>query len=1169
MAEKLTPQQKEAVENTGGKLLVSAAAGSGKTKVLVDRLMRYLQDPVHPANIDDFLIITYTKAAAAELRGKIAAKLSQKMAQEPDNRHLHRQFQRLYLTQISTVHAFCSVILKEYAYHLNIPGDFRVADENECAEIRQSVVEKVLEHHYETASEDPDFCAFVDSQGIGRDDRQVAALVLKVYDSARCHLNPEHWLQHCLNCTQAENITDACQTPYGQYLAQRLFSWLDLQIPAMERCALQAAEQGMDKVSALLQDTLYQLRRLRESNTWDDILSRKDIQFGTLRFPKQCGDEALAEQIKAVRNACKDGLMKQTRYFCADSARVLRDLYGSGASMRGLLSIVHSFGQEYKRIKQSRRILDFGDLEHNMLDLLLGTSRTGATAAAREIGNRYREIMVDEYQDSNGVQDAIFSALTRQRNNLFMVGDVKQSIYQFRLADPGIFLEKYAAYAHADSATPGEGRKVLLSRNFRSDGAVLEAVNDVFRTCMSQRIGGLDYGPEEALYEGIPHQSLGGEEVELYCIDVLEDTYAEEAGFVAEKIAEMLRKGTTVRGEGGLHPVRPEDIVILLRSPGSVGAHFQRALEMRGIRCNSGGGEDLLQTREIATFYALLQTIQNPLLDIPLIATLTSPIIGFTADDLAQIRAAHPTGSFYEALCSSPLPAAIQVVEMLNTLRQTARTHSLTELMESIIMLTHIDSVFSAMEHGKTHSENLHTFFRLAADFENGGRRDLGRFLEHLGLLEKQGLTVGADENQPGCVTIMSIHKSKGLEFPVVFLCGLSREFNMESQRAQILCHKELGIGMPAVDPENRLRYPTIAKNAIAARMTEDMLSEELRVLYVAMTRAKDRLLMTYASARLEKDLQDLVLRMDIGGMEQLISEAVCPGEWVLLTALTRTESGELFSLAGKPAETHIGDIPWGVHVVRAPQSESYVAPSEQEETPKQIPHLEQLQQRLSFHYPHSAAILAPSKQTATQLKGRDKDAEAAEYTGKKPEAYRWRNAAYRETIPRGAEYGTAIHTVMQYINYEACTDFAAIQDEISRLQASGCITPEQGKMVRAEQIAAFFQTSIGKQFQKSGNIIREFKFSILTDGAKWDSQLQGEQVLLQGVVDCAMIEKDGITVLDFKSDRVTEETVEATAEHYMPQISAYADALRRIYGLPIKAAYLYFFQINRFVRAI
>ena len=1168
MAEKLTPQQQQAVENRGGKLLVSAAAGSGKTKVLVDRLMSYLLDPVSPANIDDFLIITYTKAAAAELRGKIAGKLTERMAQMPENRHLQRQFQRLYLTQISTVHAFCSVILKEYAHMLDIPGDFRVADENECAELREIAIEKVLEQAYENAADNRDFCAFVDSQGLGRDDRQVPQIVMKVYDSARCHLRPEAWLQHCLDCTEAKQATDAAQTVYGRYLMQRFFEWLDPQIAAMERCALDASKvEGLEKPSSLLADTVWQLKRLRQCASWDEILNHQSIDFGTLRFPKKCPDEDLVQHIKAVRDACKKGLAKQLKPFADASAAVLQELSGSADAVRGMIGLVRRFEQTYDRMKRSRRILDFGDLEHHTLDLLYGKSRSGITAVAREIGSRFREVMVDEYQDSNAVQDAIYGALTEKKQNLFLVGDVKQSIYQFRLADPGIFLEKYASFAHADEAAPGEGRKVLLSRNFRSGGAVLEAVNDVFKLCMSPQVGGLHYGAEEALYEGVPHAPLGQPEVRLHCVDVQEDTYREEADYVADQIQRMIQSGEPVRSGDGTRPVQAEDIVILLRSPGSVGIHYQRALESRGIRCVSGGGEDLLQTPHIGLLHSLLQTIHNPLLDIPLVAVLASPIFGFTADDLARIRSGRKFDSFYSALLQARDPKSIEFVRMLTALRTIARQQPLTVLMEEILLRTHLDSLFGAMEDGEKRLEDLETFFQLASSMEAGGTRDLGRFLQHLDTLAQKGMTASSDQAGNGSVTIMSIHKSKGLEFPVVFLCGLSRQFNMESQRAAILCHKEMGLGMAAVDHERRLRYPTIAKRAIAAKMAEESLSEELRVLYVAMTRARDIMIMTYASDSLEKELQQMVLRLDMGGKDLLVREAVCPGEWILLSALHRTEAGELFQLGGKPKDTTPGEPAWQIRVVQAPVHGQNTA---LEEMPirKNLPDEALLRRILEDRYSHAAATAAPSKLTATQQKGRIKDEEAAADTPAKLERTKpWRQAAFGKQTLDGRTYGNAIHSAMQYLDFSACGDLEGIRREIHRLEQQRFLSADQAKMIQPELIHNFLCTPLGQKVSQSDQLIREFKFSILIDGAEYDPACAGEKILLQGVVDCALVEEDGIILIDFKTDHVTDETVDAVASSYGQQVRTYADALHRIYEKDVKEAYLYFFRLNRFVR--
>lgn len=1167
MAETLTAQQRQAVEDRGGRLLVSAAAGSGKTKVLVDRLMSYVMDPVSPANIDEFLLITYTKAAASELRGKIAAKLTEKLAQDPSNRHLQHQLQRLYLTKISTVHAFCGDVLREYAYRLQIPGDFRVADENECSVLRISVMEQVLNSAYGTAGGNSAFYAFVDSQGIGRNDSQVPEIILKVYDSARCHLDPHKWLSQCLEKMNVDQVTDTADTVFGEYLIQRFHSWLDLQISAMQKAAEMAAQtEKLEKVAALLSDTIFQLSSLRHYDRWDDIVQHSNIDFGRLTFPKNMTDIALAESIKAVRQSCKKGLEKQLRPFADTSAQVLRDLHSCQEAARGLVELVLSFETAFDQAKRARRILDFSDLEHKMLDLLLGKSRSGLTSLATEIGNRFREIMVDEYQDSNEVQDAIYHALSCKKRNLFMVGDVKQSIYQFRLADPGIFLKKYASFIPVDTAQPGEDRKVVLSQNFRSGGGVLAAANDVFRTCMTPEVGGLYYGPEEALYEGIPHVPLGSPETELYCIDVQQDTYEEEAAFVAGKIRQMLHSGVPVRDGEKLRPVKPEDIVILMRSPNSCGGYFQRALERLGIRCGSGG-VDLLQTEEIGALRSILQAVYNPRLDIPLIGAMTSPIFGFTADDLAQIRGRNKQCSMYDSLLRHDGKKTKDFLSTLQQLRRSMREHNLTGLLEEIWLCTDIDDVYAAMEDGQNRRENLQVFFQLASDYESGGNYDLGRFLEYLDSMEEKGLLTVGEQAPAGSVSIMSIHKSKGLEFPVVFLCCLGREFNMESQRANILCHKDMGLGLFVADRTQRIRYPSIAKRAIAAQIGAESISEEMRVLYVAMTRPKDRLIMTYASNRLEKDLQEMVHRMNIGGKELLIREAVCPGEWVLLSALQRSEAGELFALAGNPDGVTPGEPAWNIRVVIADSSnETLDATIEKQELPREM--LERMSRGLDYRYRHPIATTAPSKQTATQRKGRLKDQEVAEQTQQETLlTHCWRKAQFAEKTMQGKDYGNAIHAVMQYIDYGACSDETAVQQEIQRLVQHGYITPEQGNMADHKRIAAFFATEPGKKLRLGAQCVREFKFSILEDGSNYDPALTDEQVLLQGVVDCAILEPDGITVVDFKTDHVTEDTIHSRAQHYCPQVKAYADAMERIYQKPVKAALLYFFRLDRFVQ--
>lgn len=1153
MAEKLTEQQLQAITNRGGKLLVSAAAGSGKTKVLVDRLMGYMTDPIRPANIDEFLIITYTKAAAAELRGKIATKISERIAVEPYNRHLQQQLQRLHLTQISTVHAFCGEILREYAYMLDLPADFRVADENECLEYQAGAMQQLLNEAYADVQKDTDFSTFVNTQGFGRDDRRVPEIILKVYHSAMCHLDPDAWLNWSIGFDKQAQIEDVSQTVWGKYLIDDLHAYLDLQITALTN-AYKAAENAfdMDKPAQLLRVTVSQLQSLRECTLWDQIVKHEPIDYGRLTFSKKCVDTEVIEQIKAVRDACKAGLSKRLERFRDCSTVVLADLAGCHSAARGLVGLVRRFRQIYGQIKRSRHVLDFADLEHKTLDLVLGRSRSGTTRTAIEIGNRFREVMVDEYQDSNNVQDAIFSALTEQRNNCFMVGDVKQSIYQFRLADPTIFIDKYNRFMPAESAVQGQGRKVLLSSNFRSSGAVIKAVNDVFTTCMSPQVGGLSYSEDEKLYEGIPHVPLNDQEIELYALDVQSDTYVEEAAFVASRIKTLLDGTHMVRNGDQLRPIEPEDIVILLRSPGSVGYAYQRALEEQGIRCVTGAGDDLLQTEEIENLCSLLKVIQNPLQDIPLVSVLLSRLFGFTADELASIRAKRKSGSFYSALVLADTPKVKKFLDILMDLRKDAQMSSLSQLVMHIFSLTRIDSIYAALTDGESRVENLQAFCQIVSAYEINSSRGLLGLIEHLDALAQKGLAVPTEASGAGAVTLMSIHKSKGLEFPVVFLCGLAREFNQESLREQVLCDKDLGLGLSCIDIAKRIQYPSVAKHAIIAKTKAESISEELRVLYVAMTRAKDRLIMIYSAKNVAQEIDEIRLRMSLSDPLLLTSSVNCPGFWVLMCALQHCDNG------------------WKIDYVSAPQEETtdLVTDIQTVSLPEET--VARIKESLAFQYPYTAATQTPSKLTATQLKGRDKDAEAAQGASQTNIHNRWwRKPSFAAQDIKPTDRGNIMHAIMQYIRFEKCVDVQGVNAEIQRLVKESYLTEEQAEAADATQIAAFFDTQIGTVIRNAKQVLREFKFSVLQDPFDKEQLATDDKILLQGVVDCAVISDEGISIVDFKSDNVTEESVDAVAQNYIAQVTTYADALSMIYEKPICAAYLYFFKLNKYIKVM
>lgn len=1119
-------------------------------------------------------MITYTKAAAAELRGKIADRLTKALAEDPDNRHLQRQTQRLYMAKISTVHGFCSDILREYVYRLDLPSDFRIAEDNECREIRERVLDQLLEDAYEHIGEEDAFRTLVDTQGLGRTDALVPQIIEQVYDKAQCHPEPEVWLDACLaQCEEKDRPED---TVWGKFLLDDARYWLDRELEALERCAKEAAAvDGWEKVTALLNATVLSLRQVRDCPDWDGFARGiADLNYGRLTFPKKGGDPDLAESIKAIRTACKEKTEALTKLFSDSGETVLAGLSQTALAAKGLTDLVRQFGKNYAQAKKRRRIVDFGDLEHYALELLLGKNHSGPTAAAREIGSRFREILVDEYQDSNAVQDAIFAALTGQRHNLFLVGDVKQSIYQFRLADPGIFLEKYRSFGFPAEAEPGQGRKILLSSNFRSGGGVLDAANHVFRSCMSVRVGDLDYGDPGSPHRRHPPYSPwgagngtgrdrcsgerlpggGGLRSRPHCGAAGREAHGPGQGRGA--------------GDPAAHPTGGHyDLAALPGQhrqlfPAGLGQAGHPLRQRRRVRsAPDPGGGDLGGPAA--------QVVNNPRQDIPLLSVLASPLFLFTAEDLANLRSGCKDGQIYDAVLQDESEKSAIFRETLSRLRAVERAEGLEKLLETILLSTRMEALYAAMEEGQARRERLTAFCEYAMNYAAGGQRDLDQFLDHLDSLREKGLLAGG-ENKPSGVGIMSIHSSKGLEFPVVILAGLARQFNMENTRSQVVCHQSLGLGLNCADAARRVRYPALSKLAICEKLKQESLSEEMRVLYVAMTRPKDRLIMTYAAGKPEKKIAELTARMDLSSRELLTAEASCPGDWVLLAALKRTEAGELFAVGGRPRETQVSDRPWKIRLTEAPVVGSLSAGTEEQAEHSEL-NTEKLAKDLAFRYDHAAATETPGKLTATQLKGRDKDQETAE-NAENPEKHLriWRKACFRgEKRRSGTDYGSAMHAAMQYIDYQRCGSREEVDREIQRLVSQRFLTEEQGSMVNTGQIAAFFASPLGRRLRTGEKVVREFKFSLLTDAAPYGDGLTGEQMLLQGVVDCALVEPEGITVVDFKTDHVSPEGLPEAVERYRGQVQAYAGALERIYERPVKKALLYFFHAGTFCEVL
>ena len=1153
MAEiKLTPEQQAVVDHRDGTLLVSAAAGSGKTKVLVDRVLRRVE--VEQRDLDDFLMITFTQPAAAELRGKLIDRLSEQLSLHPNDRHLQRQLSRVYLAQISTVHAFCAGLLREYAHVLDLPADFRIMDEQEAARLCTRAMEQLLEQTY-AGERDAEIDECLRILSTGRDDALLAKLIEKVYRELQCWPSPVRRLEVLRKSLDLTNCSDLGQTVWGRYWMENLRDFLRSAAERMEHCVEKIdAEPALAAYGPTFRDNCALLSRLLAAQTWAEIAAIP-CDIGRLKPLRACPVPELQAQVKDTRTHILSDLRERLELFALPQTETVGDLQQCGAALRGLLTLCERFSNAYRAEKLSRHVLDYNDLEHETLRLIYGSGTT-PTSHAREIAGRFAELMIDEYQDTNAVQDAIFRGLSRNGKNLFFVGDVKQSIYRFRMADPTIFLEKYRSYADYRTAAKGEPVRILLSDNFRSHKEILSAANAVFRLTMTPSVGGLTYGDAEALHPRREFPEMGSPAVELHYIDldalpayppVARDEV--EAEFIAARIDEMLHDETLIpASDTALRTIRPDDIVILMRSLSGKASTYLTALRRHGIRCICGS-DDLFSAEEVGFLLSLLKILDNPHQDIPLLTVLMSPVIGCTAEELAMLRAESREGDLFDALEHSQTRQAL--FEMLSALRQTAREGDMRRLLDEADDRLHLRAIYGAMEGGAQRRRNIDLFVGLADRFTAGERFGLSGFLQYLEALREKGLS-GDAEQAAGAVRLMTMHKSKGLEFPVVFLADLSKQFNIMDSTEPVLIDPELGIGALCYDPERRVSYPTIARAAISDRIRRQNMSEELRVLYVAMTRAKYRMVMTCCSHRPGRKVHTLA---------QLLDESDTPGEsagsmadWVLMTALTRTEAGALFALDSAPERRGVSEFPWHIAVHPAALPERRLARTEQT-----VPEERELPLLLPEPQ-HAAAATAPSKLTATQLKGRSLDEETAQET-RLP--LRFDRPSFDHSALTPAERGTAIHLAMQYLRYEHCRTTDGLQAELDRLLERKLLTQQQYDAVDARHIATFFASELGARVLNAPRLVREFKFSVLEDAGRYDPQLAGEQVLLQGVTDCCLLERDGLVILDFKSDRIRPGGEAERAEYYRGQLDAYGRALSEIFELPVKERILWFFSTD------
>lgn len=1158
-----TKDQQRAIEARGGALLVSAAAGSGKTKVLTERLMSYITSE-NPVGIDTFLVITYTRAAAGELRSRIVEELTNRMAEQPNNAALRRQYALMSRAQISTIHGFCSTLIRENCLPLELPPDFKVVDETRTAVMKQAALDKTLEACYERLDTDEGLRELIDTVGAGRDDGRLGALILNLHAKMQSHPYPAVWAENQRKALYAEGITDPGDTVWGRFLldsaAETAEYWAAMLERNMQILTKPAYTDIRGKIYPNLEETAESYRNFAAAARlgWDKAAEHAQFAYSRWSAPRKTEHGELLKQMKAQRDAAKKAMEKVAAEFTQSGKEVLADMRRTAPAMDALLRLTLEFDGAFAADKKRRGFVDYSDLEH-FAAKLLSDEQGNPTDLARQISQRYTEIMVDEYQDINEVQELIFRCVSKNETNLFTVGDVKQSIYRFRLADPTIFTNKYLTYSNYEAAEAGQPRRILLQENFRSRSQILDGANAVFENIMSTQLGELEYDDNARLrcgnksYEGdvpVPQIHLVESEKEDD-EDATTTSHEVEADYVAELISELIRNETPVTQDGVQRPVRYGDIVLLMRSANTVSGIYRKALVDHGIPVQSEQGGGFYTTPEITVMMALLAVVDNPMQDVPLITALQSVYVGFTPDELAQVRACDKKACFYDALCmaAGELSKAEVFLQKLDTWRAISADIPLSELIWRILDDLSVTAVTSAMTDGQVRRRNLMAFVDLAAQFEAGGYQGLRRFVVWLNRQAESGMEPEVHSGEGGnAVQIMSIHKSKGLEFPVVFLCDTARRFNKKDAMDTVLVHPQMGLGPKVIDSERGIEYYSMPRRALIRKMNRETLSEEMRLLYVAMTRAKEYLYVTGVLGNAEKKLDDLGSLVTRPVSPQVLEAAAAPIDWLIAAALADGE---------QHLTLHVQ--PWWLGGGKSEEAEQVTVQAAADEAL-----VEALRNNLAYQYPYARSVDLPSKLTATELKHlRDADEEAVSMVGSAPRRFRrFRTDGAAETL-NAVEKGVATHLVFQHIDYHKAVDLPSVEQEVARLEAKGILNSRQAKGVDTKQVARFFQSPAGELMRTGDAVLREFKFSLLRPASTYFAGADEDEILLQGVIDCA-VEKDGAyTIIDYKTDAVTEATVQARAQAYASQVQAYKEAMEEIAGKRVERTILYFLKLG------
>ncbi|MBG9547935.1 helicase-exonuclease AddAB subunit AddA [Cytobacillus firmus] len=1231
-----TDDQWKAIMAKGQDILVAAAAGSGKTAVLVERIINKIIADEDPINVDELLVVTFTNASAAEMRHRIGEALEKAINDNPRSAHLRKQVSLLNRASISTLHSFCLEMIRKYYYMTDIDPGFRIADETEAQLLRDEVLEELFEEEYGKEGNEG-FFALVDTFTNDRSDTALQDIIRDLYDFARSNPSPDQYLDSIVEMYNVDGVSSLEQLPFVRSLLEDI----DLQLKG----AKQLLEYGLEltklpggpapRAENFIAD-LHVVNTLIEAKKDSWTMLYEAMQSWSFGRAKTCKgdeyDEELVEKAKKLRDQAKKiitGL--QEELFFRRQESFMRDMAEMKPHIEELVSLVKAFSIRFEQIKTEKGLVDFADLEHYCLEILSSPDEEGRllpSDAALVCRNQFKEVLVDEYQDTNMVQEAILQLVTadsEENGNLFMVGDVKQSIYRFRLAEPNLFLGKYTRF---DRDGERAGLRIDLARNFRSRKEVLQGTNYIFKQIMGTSVGEIEYDQAAELIKGAPYSEDQEHPVELAIIDLEGNEKSEpepesmdegfdsedlaqsqlEARYMASKIKEIIGNRQEVyntKTHSG-RPAKYRDIVILLRSM-TWAPQIMEEFKQQGIPVYANLSSGYFEATEVAIMMSLLKVIDNPYQDIPLASVLRSPILGLTEEELAQIRIHNKRGSFYEALTSfcrnHPTLETGELYEKvrpffdtLEEWRVMARQGSLSELIWHLYRETRFYDFVGGMPGGKQRQANLRALYDRARQYEATSFRGLFRFLRFIERMRDRGDDLGAARalgEQEDVVRLMTIHSSKGLEFPFVFIAGLARSFNTMDLKKPYMLDKEFGFAAKYVNAEKRISYPSLPQITFKRKKKMEMLAEEMRVLYVALTRAKEKLYLVSSVKSADKKLNKWLQASE--HKDWLLNEydrasATSYLDWIG-PALVRHRECE--ALRGEvPVNPLVpGDILehpscWNITIIKS--EEAAVLPEEVNEgetdllklvyegktVPAESAYKDKVEEQLSWKYSFKQAAQARSKQSVSEVK-RQREIFSEEDSGtelirkiSKPMLSRPRFMQEKSLSP--AERGTAMHAVMQHIDFSRPATVERISSKMDEMVHNELLTEEQRSSIEPQLIVQFFETELGQRIVQAKSVRREVPFSLSFPAREIYSDWQGEDepVLIQGIVDCVFEDEHGLVLLDYKTDGISGRFKGGFAEarpvlenRYKIQIDMYTRALEQILKREVNERYLFFFD--------